>query len=181
MAGEFRSLFSTPFGVGAVHASEHAVIKVDLPDRSQVAVAFQKNVVQFKSSRLTEYVSEQLCRYFSGEVIEFRDIPVDLLGVSPFRCKALLAIRAIPYGDFCNYAQIATECGSPKAARAIGGAMASNPVPVIIPCHRVVGRNGRLTGFSAPGGEMLKMMLLKMEGVEFKGLLVKQKQLVMNR
>jgi methylated-DNA-[protein]-cysteine S-methyltransferase len=181
MAVECRSFFSTPFGVGVVYASEQGIFKVDFPELSQVAAAFQENSPGVKSSRLTEYVSDLLQRYFTGERIEFKDIPVDLDGVPPFRCKTLLAIRGIPYGDVRSYGQIAKECGSPHAARAVGGAMASNPVPVIIPCHRIVGGKGRLTGFSAPGGETVKMMLLRMEGVEFKGLLVMQKQLVMNR
>ena len=181
MAVEFRSFFSTPFGVGAVYASEQGIIKVDLPEWSQVATAFQEKSPEVESSRLSEHASALLQRYFTGERIEFKDIPVDLNGVPPFRCKALRVIREIQYGDVRSYGQIAMECGSPHAARAVGGAMASNPVPVIIPCHRIVGRDGRLTGFSAPGGETVKMMLLKMEGVEFKGLLVMQKQLVMNR
>ena len=181
MAVEFRSFFSTPFGVGAVYASEHGISKVNLPELSQLVTAFQANSPGIKSSRLTEYTSDLLHRYFAGERIEFKDIPVDLDGVPAFRCKALRVIRDIPYGDVRSYGQIAKECGSPHAARAVGGAMASNRVPVIIPCHRIVGGNGRLTGFSSPGGETVKMMLLKMEGVEFKGLLVIQKQLVMNR
>jgi methylated-DNA-[protein]-cysteine S-methyltransferase len=175
MTGEFKSLFSTPYGVGAVHASEFGVLMVLLPDLSQVGAAFQKTAPEFGVSSLTEYASGLLERYFNGEHIGFEDIPVDLHGIPPFRSKALQIIRGIPYGDIRSYGQIAAECGSPGAARAVGGAMASNPVPVIIPCHRVVSINGRLTGFSAPGGETAKMMLLKMEGVEFKGLLAVQK------
>jgi methylated-DNA-[protein]-cysteine S-methyltransferase len=180
MGVEFRSLFSTSFGIGVVHASEFGILKVDLPDMSQSASTFQKTDSEANSSRLTEYASALLQRYFAGEIIEFKDIPVDLTSTPPFRFKALYAIRGIPYGTVRSYGQIAAECGSPCAARAVGGAMASNPVPVIIPCHRIVSNNGRLTGFSAPGGETAKMKLLKMEGIEFKGLLVIQKQLVMN-
>jgi methylated-DNA-[protein]-cysteine S-methyltransferase len=181
MHGIFRSLFSTPYGNGVVHATQFGIIKVDLPDISHATASFQTNVPEFESSCLTKHASELLQRYFIGEQIEFNDIPVDLSCITPFRSKALQVIRGVPYGVVRSYGQIASNCGSPRAARAVGGAMASNPVPVIIPCHRIVASNGRLTGFSAPGGETAKMMLLKMEGVEFKGLLAIQKYLVMNR
>ena len=174
-AEKFISIFSTPFGNGVVHASDQGVFKVDLPDMSQAAETLHKPAAGFRSSGLTEYASELLYRYCNGEDIESEDITVDLSSIPPFRCKALQVIRGIPYGDVRSYGQIAAECGSPRAARGVGGAMASNPVPVIIPCHRIVAGNGRLTGFSAPGGETAKMMLLKMEGVEFKGLLAIQK------
>ncbi|MDD5285769.1 MAG: methylated-DNA--[protein]-cysteine S-methyltransferase [Desulfuromonadaceae bacterium] len=180
MVEEFRSIFSTCFGDGVIHASERGVTGVDLPDLSKIAAASHETAPRLKSSSLTEYASELLHRYFSGEPIEFKDIPVDLSGIPPFRSKALHAIRAIPYGDVRSYGQIAAECGSPHAARAVGGAMASNPMPVIIPCHRIVGGDGRMTGFSALGGVTAKMMLLRMEGVEFKGLLVCRNKLVMN-
>jgi len=181
MTEEFRSFFSTSLGLGAVHASDRGVFRIDLPDIDKAETTAEKSAPGPDSSPLTEYVSALLNRYFSGERIEFGDITVDLSALPPFRCKALQVIRRIPYGAIRSYRQIAAECGSPRAARAVGGAMASNPIPIIIPCHRIIGSNGLLTGFSAPGGETLKMMLLQMEGVEFKGLLVMQKQLVMNR
>lgn len=171
----FRSLFSTPLGVGVVHASKIGIIKVELPDISRIEAVCMENDQEFNSSRQTDYASDLIQRYFRGEVVDFNDIAVDLTGIPPFRCKALRAIRGIPYGEIRSYGEVATDCGSPGAARAVGGAMASNPVPIIIPCHRIVGCNGRLTGFSAPGGETVKMMLLRMEGVEFKGLLAVQK------
>ena len=178
MASEFSSLFSTSFGIGVVHASERGILGVHLPDLGKIAAGFEKSACEYESSGLTEYASELLCRYFAGERIEFDDVPVDLSGFPPFRFKALHAIRGISYGEIRSYGAIAAMCGSPYAARAVGGAMASNPVPVIIPCHRIVAGNGRLTGFSAPGGETAKMMLLRMEGVEFKGLLATQKKLL---
>ncbi|MBI5483396.1 MAG: methylated-DNA--[protein]-cysteine S-methyltransferase [Deltaproteobacteria bacterium] len=175
MTMKFSSIFSTPFGCGVVQASERGIISVELPDMTKKTASTGLDTGH-KSSLLTENASSLLNRYFNGEVVEFNDIEVDLSGSPPFRDKALRAIRAIPYGEVRSYGQIAAECGSPRAARAVGGAMASNPVPVIIPCHRIVGSNGCLTGFSAPGGEEVKMLLLKMEGVEFKGLLVCRNQ-----
>jgi len=81
----------------------------------------------------------------------------------------------------CSYGAIAVRYGSPRAVRAVGGALAANPVPVIIPCHRVVASDGRLTGFSAPGGTAAKMTLLTMEGIQFDSMRVVKNQLVMHR
>jgi methylated-DNA-[protein]-cysteine S-methyltransferase len=181
MAGNFRSIFSTSLGTGEVRGSDQGITKLDFPDMNRVAVVCSDSAPECEPSLLTEFAAELLRRYFSGEQIEFRDIPVDFSGMQQFRQRALTAIRNIPYGEVRSYGQVAAMCESPRAARAIGGVMASNPVPVIVPCHRIIGGNGHLTGFSAPGGETVKMMLLKMEGVEFKGLLVIQKQLFMNR
>jgi len=122
-----------------------------------------------------------LQRYFRGERVDFGDIPVVLDGLSPFRREVLNVIRNIPYGEICTYGRVARECGSPSAARAAGGALASNPIPIIIPCHRVVASDGRLTGYTAPGGVRTKRELLKMEGVEFDGVLVVTNQVVMHR
>lgn len=178
MTKEFRSFFSTQFGVGAVYASESAVSKVELPDMRKNSTPSDTSA---EPSSLTECAADLVCRYFAGEPIEFADIPVDLAGLSLFRLKALYAIRSVNYGEIRSYGEIAILCGSPHAARAVGGAMAANPVPIIIPCHRIVGGGGGLTGFSAPGGIDMKRWLLEMEGVEFKRLLAIQKQLVINK
>ena len=133
------------------------------------------------SSDLTAKTAHLLERFFSGERIDFRTVPVVLDGLPPFHHKVLNATRKLLYGDISTYGRIADECGSPLAARAVGGALAANPVPVIIPCHRVVAADGRLTGFSAPGGKDTKWKLLEMEGAEFKGVLVVTRPAVLNR
>jgi methylated-DNA-[protein]-cysteine S-methyltransferase len=161
---------------------ESGVAKVDIPDlsRSQAASA-NVPLAEFEPSALTVRAAELLERYFQGERIEFNDIPVVLNSLTPFRQRVLLATRDLLYGQVCSYGQLAAACGSPHAARAIGGALAANPVPIIIPCHRVTGSNGCLTGYSAPGGEETKRVLLIMEGVKFNGVQVVTNQLVMHR
>lgn len=166
---------------GIVYATDHGVVKVAIPDMSRFEATLTKEMPEFESSELTTYVADKLQRYFNGECVDFADIPVDLTVLPPFRQKVLSSIRTLRYGEICSYGHLAVLCGSPRAARAVGGALAYNPIPIIIPCHRVVSSDGRLTGFSAPGGVITKSALLKMEGVEFKGLLVVTKQLVMNR
>ncbi len=177
----YCSHFLTCYGSGSVYATAHGVVRVELPDVSRSVASPVGERPGFEPSELTVRAAGMLQRYFNGEQVDFRSIPVDLDGLPQFRQKILAVIRDIPYGETSTYGQVARECGSPSAARAAGGALASNPVPIIIPCHRVVAADGRLTGFSAPGGERSKMALLHMEGVEFKGMLVAKKQLVIHR
>lgn len=175
------SIFLTRYGPGIVYATDQGVVKVEIPDLSRDETAHHEVLPEFEPSEITVHAAHMLQRYFKGERIDFGDIPVVLGGLTPFCHKVLNVIRNLAYGEICSYGQVALECGSPRAARAVGGALASNPIPVIIPCHRVVASDGRLTGFSAPGGENTKRVLLKMEGVEFKGLQVVTNQLVMHR
>lgn len=175
------SHFLTPYGLGIVIATEQGVVKVEIPDLSRYKTEHHAVLPKFEPSEITIHAAYMLQRYFAGEHIDFGDIPVVLDGLSPFRQQVLNVIRNLTFGEICSYGQLACECSSPRAARAVGGALASNPIPVIIPCHRVVASDGRLTGFSAPGGENSKRALLKLEGVEFKGMLVVTNQLVMHR
>jgi methylated-DNA-[protein]-cysteine S-methyltransferase len=163
------SLFETAFGAGAVVASEKGICRVLLPGEGAVQSYERIAASNPVPSGLTERAALKLTSYFKGEQQTFDDLPVDLRGLSSFRARILHLIRAIPYGAVRSYGEVAAMAGVPGAARAIGGAMASNPVPIIIPCHRVVAANGRLTGYSAPGGVAVKKILLQMEHVEFKG------------
>lgn len=170
----------TGYGPGIVHATERGVVRVDLPDLSRLETAYHEAFPEVKPSEITRCAARLLQRYFNGERTDFSAVPVDLYGMPPFRQKVLDAIRNLPFGEILSYRQVAELCGSPRAARAVGGALASNPVPVIIPCHRVVASDGRLTGFSAPGGVDAKRALLMMEGIEFEGVLVVINQMVMH-
>ncbi|SES42559.1 methylated-DNA--[protein]-cysteine S-methyltransferase [Salipaludibacillus aurantiacus] len=102
----------------------------------------------------------QLAEYFSGERKTF-DLPLDLIG-STFQKLVWEKVKDIPYGSTKSYKQIASEIGAPKAVRAIGGANNKNPVPIIIPCHRVIGSNGAMVGYG--GGLDKKEILLRLEG-----------------
>lgn len=108
-------------------------------------------------------VTRQLLDYFSGNLQQF-DIPLDLRGTA-FQQAVWRAMLEIPYGCTCSYLDIARKLGKVSAVRAVGGACGANPVPVVVPCHRVVGKNGKLTGFSAIGGVALKQNMLKLEGI----------------
>jgi len=104
-------------------------------------------------------VIRQLRAYFRGELKEF-DLPLAMEGTE-FQLRVWNALRAIPYGETISYAQLAERIGNPKAVRAVGLANGSNPIPIIVPCHRVIGSDGSLTGFG--GGLSTKKMLLELE------------------
>lgn len=104
-------------------------------------------------------VVEQLAEYFAGERTDF-ELSLDLVGTA-FQRTVWTALREIPYGQTCSYGEIARKIGSPGASRAVGLANGHNPIGVIVPCHRVIGANGSLTGYG--GGLERKRMLLDLE------------------
>ena len=106
--------------------------------------------------------SRQLQAYAAGKAIKF-GCRLDLSAGTPFQQKVWRALQTIPRGETRSYAWVAKAIGKPKAARAVGAACGANPVPIIVPCHRVVASDGSLGGFS--GGLALKKRLLKLEGV----------------
>ena len=105
-----------------------------------------------------------MCQHLKGDLQDFRDIPVDLDGVGPFVRKVCEAAREIPVGQTVTYADLARALGQPGAARAVGRALGRNPIPLIIPCHRVLAAHGKPGGFSAHGGRVTKAKLLAIEG-----------------
>lgn len=111
------------------------------------------NEKQFANAR------QQLTEYFDGERKEF-DLPLSLAGTE-FQLRVLDELQRIPYGETTSYGDIAARIGKPKAMRAVGAANGRNPIPIIVPCHRVIGRSGDLTGFG--GGLDAKQALLQLE------------------
>jgi methylated-DNA-[protein]-cysteine S-methyltransferase len=108
-------------------------------------------------------------RDFSNQVLEFIDgkrkafgLPVDLRA-TPFQHRIFKIVCEIPYGETLSYAEVASRAGDPKASRAVGTALGANPLPLVIPCHRVVGSNGKLQGYA--GGPSLKARLLAAEKI----------------
>lgn len=105
-------------------------------------------------------------RYFAGEPVDFSDVRLDLDGQDEFFQRIYAALRRVGWGRTTTYGTLAKELGAgPEAARDVGEAMARNPVPLIIPCHRVLATGGKLGGFSAPGGSATKIRMLELEGV----------------
>jgi methylated-DNA-[protein]-cysteine S-methyltransferase len=105
-------------------------------------------------------------RYFAGEQIDFSDLQLDLSGQDEFFKQVYAAARRVGWGHTTTYGTLAKQLGAgPEVARNVGQAMAKNPVPLIIPCHRVLAAGGKLGGFSAPGGSTTKQRMLELEGV----------------
>ena len=116
-------------------------------------------------ARLDE-VRRELDEYFDGRRRDF-DLPIDWALTSPFSRRVLKATAGIPFGSVKTYGEMAAQAGNPKASRAAGRALGSNPIPIVVPCHRVVGASGRLTGYT--GGLDRKVTLLGIEGVVLPG------------
>ena len=168
----YASFFNTGQGRAAVVATERGLCRVCLPGEDAGMLFTQENLDFLPPSRLTEQAARMLTKYFKGEPQQFELIELDYDIPGVFRQRILDSIRSIPFGQVRSYGEVAAAAGAPRAARAVGGAMAANPLPIVIPCHRVIAGDGRLTGYSAPGGLLLKKFILQMEGVEFKGELV---------
>lgn len=122
---------------------------------------FKKIDLVEDAEKLTPYI-QQFHEYFEGTRSHF-DLPFFYQG-TPFQESIWQALQNIPYGETCSYSDIAQRINNPKAVRAVGGAIGSNPIMIVVPCHRVLGKDGSLTGFS--GGLELKKLLLKIEGIK---------------
>jgi methylated-DNA-[protein]-cysteine S-methyltransferase len=140
---------------GTAQEAERALLR-RLPDAGPVA-----------PPPSVQAVIDDARRYFAGERVDFDRVPVDLGPQQPFFERVYAAVRRLGWGETATYGAIARllEAG-PEFARDVGQAMAANPVPLIIPCHRVTAANGRIGGFSAPGGSSSKALMLGIEGVE---------------
>jgi methylated-DNA-[protein]-cysteine S-methyltransferase len=108
-------------------------------------------------------VLDRLTRYAAGEPVDFSDIPIAADHLTPFARRVVKSCRAIGRGQTRSYGELAAAAGRPGAARAVGQVMATNRVPLVVPCHRVVAADGRLGGYSAPDGLAMKRRLLDLE------------------
>jgi methylated-DNA-[protein]-cysteine S-methyltransferase len=115
-----------------------------------------------RAPRQVEGVKRELDEYFEGTRQVF-DLEVDLRGLTPFADRVLRELARVPFGETATYAELATRAGNPGAARAVGMTMNRNRIPIVLPCHRVIGANGSLVGYA--GGLERKVALLTLEGV----------------
>ncbi len=157
-------LHETPFGWLALLGSTQGLLRVSLQPEPQDALAGLGDASNAAADNATVFADALAAfdKYFAGDTGALDAIPLDLSGASPFFGAAWAACRSIPPGETRSYQWLAEAAGNPRASRAAGQAMARNPFPLIIPCHRVVGSNGGLHGYGA-GGVGVKARLLEME------------------
>jgi methylated-DNA-[protein]-cysteine S-methyltransferase len=169
-------LFDTAIGRCAVAWNARGLRAVQFPERSDALT--ERRVVARSGSTgavppppAVEAVIADIRRYLAGEKIDFAAVAVDLEGLEPFQRKLYEALRGVGFGATTTYGELARRLGADEVegAREVGAAMGRNPVPIVIPCHRVLAAGGKLGGFSAPGGSATKARLLALEGVHFDG------------
>jgi methylated-DNA-[protein]-cysteine S-methyltransferase len=160
-------IFETKLGFAAIAWNEAGVTRFNLPGPQETATSRLGNATPGEPPPRIVAVIEQAKRYFAGERIDFSDIALDLNTVDPFRRMVYEALRKVGFGETVTYGELAKRSGAtqPQAAQDVGVAMARNPVPLIIPCHRVLAAGGKLGGFSAPGRTEAKQRMLALEGV----------------
>lgn len=129
----------------------------------KLRIAFSKETVNAIEDDWNPALRKSLQQYAAGEEISFDSDALQLPTQTKFQKRVVKLTQQIQYGNTISYGQLAKRAGSPKAARAVGTVMSSNLIPILIPCHRVVGANGHLGGFSAPQGTTLKQKMLRLE------------------
>lgn len=161
------SVFSSGWGWIGMAVSEQGLAGLTLPRATEEAAWTQLNAgwpqgTPSSSDQWPE-LRQRLLDYLDGNPVDFSDVALDLPARPPFWRQVWEACARIPYGETRSYAELARQAGAPRAFRAVGGAMAANPIPLVIPCHRVVGSDGRLVGFG--GGVEQKRRMLEMEAL----------------
>jgi methylated-DNA-[protein]-cysteine S-methyltransferase len=162
-------VFSSDLGWMAAVVGEGAVKQLTFGHASAAAAKRslnQKSLQVAKPSKANARLVKRLQAYAAGTPDALCDISVDWGPVGDFQRRVLEQCRRIPYGRTMSYGQLAAKAGSPRAARAVGNCMATNKIPLLVPCHRVVCSGGRLGSYSAPGGTTTKQRLLAMESHE---------------
>ena len=164
-------VFETAMGVCAIAWSDAGVARFQLPMRSAEAAdkLIRRRAPGAKPGAPPEEVAaiiEAAKQYFNGEEVDFSQVRLDLAGQDAFFARIYDSLRRVVWGRTTTYGALAKAVGAGReAARDVGEAMARNPTPLIIPCHRVLATGGKIGGFSAPGGSKTKMRMLELEGV----------------
>ena len=154
--------FEAPVGRVYIAASANGLCILDFGVEQTAFLNRLDPLARTEQDDLPIYV-RQLQEYFEKARSQF-DLPIDLSTITPFQRSVLQVAQSIPAGQVWTYGQVAKVIGRPKASRAVGQALGSNPIPIVVPCHRVIASDGSLTGYSAGGGIATKKWLLQMEG-----------------
>lgn len=150
-----RRSFPSPFGFITFTAEAEKITAVELCKKAN----------SVGSAKVLDEASKQLGLYLKGSLAKF-NLPLKVSG-TPFQLAVWKAIAKVPFGKTISYGEIAAAIGKPQAARAVGAAVGANPTPLLVGCHRVLGSNGSLTGYSGGQGIKTKKLLLDHEGIEY--------------
>jgi methylated-DNA-[protein]-cysteine S-methyltransferase len=150
----YKSIVTTSHGFLTVFANDNAVKAIDFADNHLIA----------NENKISKLAAKQLSEYIAHNRLSF-DFPVDPDGTD-FQKKVWLALQDVPFGQTASYLDIAVVLGNKKACRAVGAANGKNPIPIVIPCHRIIGTNGKLTGYAS--GLARKSYLLALESKSLK-------------
>ena len=146
----------TPIGPLTIFATDKAVTRLDFAAGESISASPE-------SMAVADQAASELGQYFAGQRKSF-EVSVELQGTD-FQKSVWREISRVNFGETKTYAELAGAIGNPKAARAVGGAVGANPVPIIVPCHRIMGAAGNLTGYSGGTGIPTKIQLLELEGL----------------
>lgn len=161
------TIFKTKWGHFGLAGTKYGLLRTCLPgpELGKIKSQLLENLYAARYDKaLFKVLREQITAYFDGAYVNFdKDIPIITDGLSLFAGQVLDTCRDIGFGQTVSYGRLAEMAGKSGAARAVGGALAKNPLPLIVPCHRVVRSDGKIGGFSAAGGTTIKKRLLKLE------------------
>ena len=168
------TLFETAIGHCGLAWGERGIVGVQLPQaseartRERLAKRFPRARAEPPPPHIAE-IAAAITELLTGEPVDLTGVVLDETGLPDFDRAAYAIARAVPPGQTITYGEIAARIGDPHAARAVGRAMGANPFPIIMPCHRVLGADGRMGGFSAAGGIVTKARLLSIERARIDG------------
>jgi methylated-DNA-[protein]-cysteine S-methyltransferase len=158
-----RKLVQTPVGLIAIATSDIGIMSIDFLNSRSKLKDFSDSAA---AQRLAQNAAGEISEYFARGIRSFT-VPLDISGTE-FQMKVWKQIQKIPLGKTVSYGEIARAIGKPRAARAVGGAVGANPVPIVIGCHRVMGSLGQITGYSGGSGITTKKKLLDLEGISLR-------------
>jgi methylated-DNA-[protein]-cysteine S-methyltransferase len=167
-------LFETAIGTCGVAWNERGLTRLQLPEPDRNATEQRLGAGRPGAGRenppprINQAIAA-IQRYLAGENVDFCSVAVDLPDASRFHRTVYAATRAVGWGHTASYGELARKAGSPGAARAVGRAMSRNPIPLIIPCHRMLAGGRKIGGFSAYGATSTKRRLLALEGIRLDG------------
>jgi len=169
MTAQGFALFDTAIGRCGIAWGERGVVAVQLPETSEATTRarMQRRCAGAGEASPPAAVAHAIAgivALLDGEATDLTGVALDMALVPPFNRRVYEIARAIPPGSTLSYGEVAARLGDPTAARAVGQALGDNPFPIVVPCHRVLAAQGKMGGFSAPGGTATKRRMLTIEG-----------------